>query len=427
MPINYFEPYKSKKPHFEDQLTRAFIVLIRYSASAFNVFYNYCNTLIQEKLRTTNKYLELKDLDELDFKNISFNCQIKDIKISSEFAISFLLTDELIESNDTVILFDRNAVFDSVIQIDDKITFIIENKPRSTNVTKQHIHIPTNAIEDNCVLVDFPIILEWKKIITYLNNLVHLKSLSGTESIIIEDFLSFIDVNFPYLNPFDKLSLCKNNQELILRRTKNILEHIVIDKSLVEYHIGWGYYIKTGMKHIEQVGLIFDDDSSGWSLSISLWFSSLVRQARAFYSQNLNLQILDQIRKDWEIKCRLTVRFRGSGLISFETTDFNFYINYWSKNIILIKRYSNKKDLYKLLNEFVIKEKFAVTEDKINNLKTIAKNMPFLDLCPTFGLIKKYNCEKAVQLDDNGDFSNYVLKDIFEGFSFTAENIGFLK
>ncbi len=42
--LNYFNPYKSKSENYEDQLTRAYLVLLRYSFHAFSIFFDYCRS-----------------------------------------------------------------------------------------------------------------------------------------------------------------------------------------------------------------------------------------------------------------------------------------------------------------------------------------------------------------------------------------------
>ena len=39
--LNYFNPYQSKEGHHEDQLTRAYLVLMKYSSHAFFTFIEY--------------------------------------------------------------------------------------------------------------------------------------------------------------------------------------------------------------------------------------------------------------------------------------------------------------------------------------------------------------------------------------------------
>ena len=50
----------------------------------------------------------------------------------------------------------------------------------------------------------------------------------------IEDFLSFVDENFPHLNPYDNFHQCKANPELIRRRIFNLLKSIALDENKVK-------------------------------------------------------------------------------------------------------------------------------------------------------------------------------------------------
>jgi hypothetical protein len=55
----------------------------------------------------------------------------------------------------------------------------------------------------------------------------------------IEDFLSFVDDSFPFLNPFDSLHQCKRNPELLDRRIYNLLKSLLQDErdeSKIGYH-----------------------------------------------------------------------------------------------------------------------------------------------------------------------------------------------
>lgn len=124
--LNYFNPYNSKSADHEDQLTRAYLVLLRISFQAFSSFINYLN----RENKNSEKF-KLEDIIEDDW---SFETQRSDPDIDSNYLVSVLITDKQIDGKVTVEPSARGARYDGLIAIRKKITFIIENKPKSGNV-----------------------------------------------------------------------------------------------------------------------------------------------------------------------------------------------------------------------------------------------------------------------------------------------------
>jgi len=259
-----------------------------------------------------------------------------------------------------------------------------------------------------------PTILEWKEIITQLNHMLIVPTLSGYEKIMIEDFLSFIDEKFAYLNPYDSFHKCKGNSELLERRISNLLESISVDKNKVNYHKGWGYYIQTPYQQIQQIGLIDKRNESGWSLELSFYFGDSQRQAESFYSSNPNITHLN--KGEWSCFPNFHVSIRASNLVWFQSEDNENYLHYWKKNIGQIKQ--QKRDnipnyLQCLVNERVInitKEK----EEELNK-KFYNKQMKTLNMCPGFGMIYTLKSNEAEELDKSGKLESILVEKIREG------------
>ena len=208
--LNYFNPYDSKASSHEDQLTRAYLVLLKHSSHALFTFIDYarCN----QKTSGDEKPISIIDLLDQDW---DFETQKGNPVIDTNFLLSVLITDSQIETADSnVKSSERNARYDGVITFGTSLTIIIENKPRSSNVWFGQLNPSRQNLADDTVVCRHPIVLEWKEIITQLNHLLHLPTISGNEKIMIEDFLSFVDDSFPFLNPFDGLHQCKRNPEL---------------------------------------------------------------------------------------------------------------------------------------------------------------------------------------------------------------------
>lgn len=67
--LNYFELYISKNPNHEDQLTRTFLGLLRYSNSSLFIFYDvmYQQLLKQDFYKKIS--LDLPSLSELNLRD----------------------------------------------------------------------------------------------------------------------------------------------------------------------------------------------------------------------------------------------------------------------------------------------------------------------------------------------------------------------
>jgi hypothetical protein len=131
--LNYFFPYQSKEDYHEDQLTRAFMVVLKHSPLIANVFYDMC----KQKYDETNNEpsLKLPHLSSLVTEQWEFNTQKSNPLIETRQLVSVLITDQSLQSNNGgVARSDRSARYDGVITMGAELTMIIENKPSSYNV-----------------------------------------------------------------------------------------------------------------------------------------------------------------------------------------------------------------------------------------------------------------------------------------------------
>ena len=308
--LNYFNPYNSKSGDHEDQLTRAYLALLRISFQAFSSFISYLN-----RENKNEEKFELEDILEDDW---SFETQRSDPDINSNYLASVLITDKQIDGKVTVEPSPRSARYDGLISIGEKITFIIENKPKSGNVWFNQLKPSRKNLGEDVNVLSEPIVLEWKTIINHLNYLLSEPTITRSEKIIIDDFLNFIDSGFPFLNPFDNFKLCKSNQELLQRRIQNILKEISIDPDNVKDNKRWGHFIQTPFEAIKAIGLIlkYNKENKVWSIVLSLNFGDTQTQAKAFFKNSPDLKKIDE---NWQYYPKFHVSFMSTNLVEFST------------------------------------------------------------------------------------------------------------
>ncbi len=412
--LNYFNPYQSKAGHYEDQLTRAYLVLLKHSFHSFVAFYDYCKSKQTIDLTKSEKEFQLIDFLEDGW---DFQTQKGNPLIETNWLLSVLITDKAIKaSTETVQSSERNARYDGLINFGKNLTIIIENKPRSENVWIGQLNPTVDNLSPETKVFSQPVILEWKEIIKQLNHLLSIPTSSGYEKLMIEDFLAYIDVQFPFLNPFDSFHQCKGNTELILRRINNVLKSIVIDENLVKYHHRWGFYIETPYPQIHEIGLILGTKEKEWWLELSLYYGDTQSQAISFYKSNPDISNL--AGSDWALYGNFHFSFMTTNLVWFKTENYSKYLKYWLKNTDLMYQHSREEIPARIkgLSNAGIIESTPETEVTMNE-KFYSKGYKTLNICPGFGLIYELSAEEAERLDKNKELRELLMTKIKEGLS----------
>ncbi len=411
--LNYFNPYSSKSESHEDQLTRAYLVVLKHSFHAFSTFFEYCK----------NKHVVLPEKDEKAFSliELSEECWELDTQranpiIETNWVMSILITDSNLHTTKQIKAVQRNARYDGIITFGRNLTMIIENKPASYNVWFDQLNPSNENLDKESKIYCNPVVLEWKEIIKHLNSLLNLQTVSGYEKMIIEDFLSFVDAIFPTLNPYDNFSLCKGNETLIYRRINNLLLEIVQNPDRVSYHRSWGYYISVPYNSIRKIGLIYERVNEDWELQLQLIFSDTQNQAWEFYNSNPSIDHLSS--KEWWISPNFHFSFMNTNLVWFNSTDANKFIDYWKKNKNEIYQHGIEHipELVKQLESNGIITYDAKAQKNMNE-KIYSKKYSTLNVCPGFGIRFTISGKDAELLDKSGKLGQLLIEKINEGLS----------
>ena len=417
--LNYFNPYESKEAHHEDQLTRAYLVLLKHSSHAFFIFFEQCREKLA--LEKQGQFFSLLEYIEKDWV---IDTQRSNLKFDTDYLLSVLITDESIKEDTSISSSDRNARYDGIITFGEKLTMIIENKPKSSNVWIDQLNPSKQNLADEISIYENPVVLEWKEIIRHLNSLLSISTVSGYEKIMIDDFLTFVDENFPSLKPFDNFSLCKNNEFLLNRRIENILKSIVCSDSIINKYRGLGYYILTPFDQIKQIGLkalsaeTGEDDA--WKLEISLHFGDSQKKAESFYNSRPDISKLKMLElKDWKLRSNFHVAYRSSNLVWFESKiDKEKYMEYWIKNVDLIKQ-RKKTEVEEFLINLDKNNIIIYNDDKQKEMeqKYLSTKMPDLNICPGFSMIFLISSKEAIEKDKDHELEGIISEKIKEGLS----------
>ncbi|APQ18784.1 hypothetical protein [Maribacter hydrothermalis] len=385
--LNYFNPYSSKQDHHEDRLTRSFLVLLKYSPACFSFFY--------ESILLENKTLPL--LSSQINEDIQFKTQVGSILFETELLLSILITNDTLLPTRKIEAVERNAVYDGVITVGNKVSMIIENKPEKNNVWEDQLCPSEKHLSEDIKIIETAVVITWSSIIKWLNEFVNSNMFNYTERQVANDFLSLIQSNFSYLNPFDRYAHCKGNTSLILKRTENLLKSIVNDESLVRHHLGWGYFIETlSFGSIRKIGLIYKPENK--VLELSLLFGDTQGQAKAYYPTNVNIK--DFKEKKWIVYGNFHLATVASNLVYFypKGVDLEKYLTYWNNHGMHLRQVRGHENLTSYLDTLfqdgIIPRNDNQLEDKI--LKT---NIVNVNICPGIGFIYQYPLDKIEALD----------------------------
>ena len=408
--LNYFNPYDSKSGSHEDQLTRAYLVLLKHSSHAFFTFIEYARS----EHKTSGKERPISIIDFLE-QGWEIETQKGNPVINTDYLLSILITDSQVTTiAASVRSSERNARYDGIITFGNNLTVVIENKPRSGNVWFGQLNPSRQNLAEGTIVYSSQIILEWEKIIKQLNHLLSVPTTSGYEKIMIEDFLSYVDESFPHLNPYVSFHHCKRNPELLSRRINNLLKSIALDESMVKYHRGWGFYIQTPYDQIQQIGLIPSQNEKGFNIELSMYFADTQSQAISFYKSNPRIGHLKNTK--WTFYANFHVSFMTSHLVWFESEDDEKYLQFWKDNVNIIcqqKRADVPKYFKKLVDEKVINMTKEL-EEKLKS-KFYDTAMQTLNICPGFGFIFTFSISEAEELDKSGKLKFILAEKIKEG------------
>ncbi|MGL4599765.1 MAG: hypothetical protein ACRCYO_19720, partial [Bacteroidia bacterium] len=153
--LNYFNPYQSKDGYHEDQLTRAYLVLLKHSSHAFFTFMEYCRS--SHSVLSSEKPISILDFLEHGWE---IETQKGNPNINTNYLLSILITDAEIETSEvSVQSSERNARYDGIITFGTNLTMVIENKPRSGSIWFEQLNPSRENLAEDTIVYSKPTVL----------------------------------------------------------------------------------------------------------------------------------------------------------------------------------------------------------------------------------------------------------------------------
>ena len=403
--LNYFFPYENKRGDWEDTLTRAFLIVLKYIPLAQQMFVD----LIREKQInfTNDQHLPSYASEGMSFEQ---DCQTKCIRIEEGMLISVVITNHELSFKDDIHPSQREAVYDGIVYLGEQICIIIEHKPSASDIWPDQLNPSKSSLKDkNIQLVGHPLCLTWQNIFERLNSLIKRDLFNSTEKRMINDFFEFIDhfPRFKNLKPYTTLQVCKTDYNLLNKRCINLLE----DLGKVEYHPGWKDALQcNGI--VRKVALDAQKAIDRDVISMEVHPGSNTADARLLY-QDLDRERVRRVRQNgWRIIPGFKISDSFRQFFWAECSmDIEDYLNYWHQHQSDIGRY--KRDQFSgLLEKMLTQEMISKDEYKELESSLINSGRNVANVIPGISCFYNWPLGQAVQLDNQGEFSAEIKKQL---------------
>lgn len=398
--LNAFLPYQDKPVHHEDQLTRAFLILVRCAKLVEAAFLDLLRSRMQEygiEILPPSLSEELGGLTSIETQVHSDT----KARLDSESGrlVSVVITDRRLDTDHRVSRTDRIAVYDGFVKCKPDWVFVIENKPDHRNIWVEQL---SSAFNETYEIEETPVVLTWAEIITRLSVMRDNGLLHDAAAALVEDFLAYVNRAFPELNPYDRVRSCQGNIQLLDRRCVEIMEQAALGQ--VEYHRGWHHSIRLTTKPgIKEVTLYPEPQSDGdWRMVLDLHPGDTMAQARELYP-SLSLEKVRSLQaKQWRITPNLHLAFRSSGLYWMEhKPDTVAYIEHWKARIADSQlRQIPRTEWSATLDAWVGDGMISHTDRTRIRSAVMEKRYQTLNVCPGLNFQYQWASEEATRLDD---------------------------
>lgn len=430
--MNYFEPFNHRDARHEDQLTRAFLTVLRYSPITLLATYDLVRNSISRTAAKEGVAIDMPTFTDLDLVQLNIETQQGSLPAVSEF-VSVLISNDRAPLNLDVAPIARRAVYDGIVSFGQSMALVIENKPRVENVWEGQLSPSSKDVPPESKVLPVAAHLSWREIVLLVTKLMQQDAVGGAERLMMHDLLEYINANFPYLNPFDNLTLCKSNPELLQMRIESLLKEVVNFEDQVKYHRGWAWYISVeDVPGIQRIGLILEDPGTpDWHLKLFLGFADTVNQARSFFNRDVQVELIEILRKrKWGAVGNFHLSYMQQHLVWYPTDDEKVadYLRYWSANSDGIGQYPAweiEGFLVKLFDENVIRDD---TQQQIElKDKLFSTNRKTVNVAPGFVLAYEWSKDQAEQLDQVGQLAKDIARKIKDGFQIMGVDPTFIK
>jgi len=322
--MNPFEPYENKPAGHEDQLTRALLIVLRL-----------CPMAHASWLRLVAPELELSALPPATFEtqkhHISLSKDEGDAKL-----ISVFLTPEKPGTSGVIKKSDRKQVLDAIINYEGQPVVVIENKI-AFDSDFQALNINTGErilLEEGQEAVA----VRWRDLIEQFTNLLEKQLVGGGESVLIQDFLTYVEDHFEDLGPYRILSLCRENPGRVDRRLRSVLQDASGHDATIDKYGPTADFDSGDSQSVAARAYLnfWPSASDGGLVSLAVYPADTLTQAKELYGDSEKVSsLLALASKDgWKLSPNFHFGHVQSGLCWTDSLiPAGEYVAYWVEQI----------------------------------------------------------------------------------------------
>jgi hypothetical protein len=210
---NLFFPYEYAPAWHENQLTRALLVLLRYSPMAHQVW-----------LRAVAPDRSLQELPKAEFatqRQKVFEPGALPPDAEAVTGISVWLAPDAAQIREAMSFSERQQVLDAIITYGDALVIVVENKIRIAGVTEQPHRINQHGVP--IAWNDRPVSVDWQTLLGASSELVERLLVSGAEQLLLTDLSELVEAYFPQIGPYSNLARCGSQPFRLERRLDVVL------------------------------------------------------------------------------------------------------------------------------------------------------------------------------------------------------------
>jgi hypothetical protein len=341
--LNFFDPNKDIPAYYENQLTRAFLVVLRTCPAAHQVW-----------LSLAAPRHKLYELPRPTFDTQRWQMFEKAPEVAEPIeGISVLQAADAEAVSGSVQITDRLQVLDGIVRYGDELLIIIETKLDGRVPTRQAQYLNVHGTQVRFNGGVQPV--SWRELLAAWSGLIESEAVAGAERTIIVDFLDFVERYFPRLRPFTKLGQCKGHEYLVNRRLNAVLDEIAGGPTK-------GWLELPGRSTVDRAYLVFEEPSQ--HIRLAVYPADTLTQAKAFYTRPGAASSVLVLRDGgWSVEPNFHFGFRASSLAR-TTVDAQLeeYVAYWCERIegTGIKHRDAWEDFWQEL----VEHKFARADEK---------------------------------------------------------------
>lgn len=402
--MNVFVPYERRPHTHEDNLTRAFLLVLRGVPVAHAAWLD-----LVDQAHRANGGSGVPRLHALAAPRIV--TQTGSVPEGVRRVISLVQSDETFVDESDAEVSPRCQVLDGVVSYDE-FALVIENKPSHRNIRPEQlrVNVPAGVTHDVKVAG-----IAWRDIVLAWGRLLEAGHLGPAETVLLGDFLDFVETFHPTLRPFSKVGFCGRDIGRLGRRCAELLKALAPDD--YRPHRGWGQTIRLSEGQCAlMVGFFPRARETDVDLVVEFDPGDTTSQGRALYAKAELARVLELRSRGWTITPNFHLAHMTMNLVyTTVLLDVPAYWAVWGVESNLLRKAWPREEHESLFASF-LKLGLAVPSDRAEfDAKISNTKRDRINVCP--GLIVQWRIpvDDAALLDARGQLESRVREVMLDG------------